>query len=315
MPFPSKIAFPEDVPMFKLATIRIEDEPGLIVHWGNDKVFFQVKSEAFRANGGLVRDYGYNVVIKDGKVLYDEPLHEWWVMDDMNVRDSLTNFYTYRADSQYYKNLMIYDSPGNGQFADAELQIGVYDCDWSDFACDKLYLEFAIATGPCEDYPYNSLKRAGFAIAARNDIADDQIECDCSCIDPKPKKTANAACNISFVGDTCRGCQKEIPPNAHAAASCDWALTMADYQGTYCLNGCSTIMTEDRVGDIRCESCWSILKPQCVCLEPVLSRMERWDGQYAKPTCGGCNRFVPEHELAQFEREVVEFVEATEGRL
>ena len=88
---------------------------------------------------------------------------EWWVQEDGNICDSLMYFVPDRADQLLFRYLFLFRG-SHGKVADDALHADIYDCDWSDFACENLSLEFDILTRMGFFFE-NKYMRAGRALA------------------------------------------------------------------------------------------------------------------------------------------------------
>ena len=114
-------------PLRKIAMITHKNKPGLSVYWDDNSryVYFHVTSNAFKRKG--FRD-------------------EWYFQEDGNICDSLADFVHEIPTEMYFTNIFLFRKPGHGKAADDQLMFDIYDCDWSDFACDRLSLEFNVCT-------------------------------------------------------------------------------------------------------------------------------------------------------------------------
>jgi len=350
----------------KVASVWYNEKEGLNVFWEEDtrQVFYQVKSDDFRANGYIryemcsdVSKEGYCAEcaeqtnyhpVRDftGTILWTEPIHEWWMSSDANILVSVAYFLNESLMMLYFTNFFVFDRPGHCKPADDDLQVTVYECEWSDFACEKLRLEFGVKKDGYFDDNFhrggfilatlnrsyyeevtfedimkyeNELRFAGKAVTAANAVPAEanriEVEAMCSCIEPNPEKGASTVCDAVFVGITCTNCHNTLAQADRDQAIRIWRDSVKDYRDkTTCCE--SSIVVEDRVGKIRCEDCWTQIRPECECVNPDLYRkMKFQDGYFASLTCGGCNRYLPKPVLEKFEAEIVAFVEETQGRL
>ena len=323
----------------KLASVTYNSDVGLIVFWDEEtrRVFYQVRSEDFRANGSYLQQscvstcdaadeddcHPYD---EHGEPIYDEPIQEWWVSSDTNILESIAYFCRKSRHTIFFSDLFLFTKPSHGKAADNELQVNIYDCDWSDFACDKLYLEFGVVF---EGIFWNNFRRAAFALANQGRPYEDvdRYETElrkeashasktCYCAVSKPEKTASTTCDAVYVGDICVDCGYTLQPEDHERAILYWTQTSSAYRGKTCARGCDPIIEEDAEGKIRCEECWDPVRRMCVCTKPSLRRSDTvHDGRYASPTCGSCYHEVPDDMLAEYEKSVRKFVNATNGRL
>ena len=336
--------------LHKLAAVTFRRERGLNVFWEEEtrQVFYQVQSEDFRANGNVQwRSCGkpdcdgycelsdedeYHSILCDenGDTIYDEPIHEWWVSSDANILESVAFFKKTSSFSIFFSDLFLFKRPGHGKAADHELQLHIYDCDWSDFACEKLYLEFGVEIMGAfwdnfrraavaianQDRPYSTYENLETYEAELRKVFSRKNEV-CCCKEPKTEKIANTMLDAVRVGDTCQTCWFTLDAKDLARESELWKQTVRDYRGERCDTCCGTIIEEDTAGNMRCEACWEPVRLKCVCVTPTLCRSETvTDGRYASPTCGMCYRYVPDDDvLTTFEKNVREFVVATNGRL
>ena len=116
----------------KIATVTCHDEHGFTVYW-NDKT--------------------RQVSILVSEDLLDENTNDWFTMPDMNISSSLS-FYLNALPSQvHFSNIFLFRK-NHGKAADEQLEREIYDCDWSDFACENMYLEFDIRRTVPRRYPY-----------------------------------------------------------------------------------------------------------------------------------------------------------------
>lgn len=100
----------------KLATITHTHEAGLTVFWDSE-----LRRPLFHTVGN--NEY------------------EWWTQDvDGNICQSLSHF----LPVSILEDIFVFKKPGHGKAADKQLQYEIYDCEWSDFACEKWYLEFNV---------------------------------------------------------------------------------------------------------------------------------------------------------------------------
>jgi hypothetical protein len=132
-------------PLRKLATITHRNNGGLSVFWDENSryVYFHVTSHAFQRKGFV---------------------DEWWFQEDGNICDSLADFVDEIPSEIYFNNIFLFRKPGHGKAADDQLMLDIYDCDWSDFACEKMSLEFNVCTHHNLAF-LNKWERAGQAFA------------------------------------------------------------------------------------------------------------------------------------------------------
>lgn len=151
--------------LFKLVSVSLWNEQGLTVYWDNGPIF-QVTSDYFRANGSRLKDdRGYIYDENDGE--WDEPIHEWWAQaEDGNICDSLSFFTKIHPLLMAFTNLFVFKKKGHGKAADEQLNYEIYDCDWSDFACENMFLEFNVQA-QWNNYG-DKYARAGIAFADRH---------------------------------------------------------------------------------------------------------------------------------------------------
>ena len=115
---------PSNLPMHKVATVTYCMRPGLEVYWNPDTRRFYCHLT---------------------NPVYD-PAETWFDFVDANIFDTLSLFLHADPDEFVVRNLFLFDRPGHGRAADDALLANIYDCEWSDFACDKLSLEFDVVT-------------------------------------------------------------------------------------------------------------------------------------------------------------------------
>ena len=153
--------------LFKLATVSMWDESGLTVYWDCtfNRPIFQVTSDDFRVNGSRLKDdRGY--IYDENDPEWDEPIQEWWAQStDGNICDSLSFFTKMKPLEMIFNNLFVFKTKGHGFSADDQLCYEIYDCEWSDFACENMHLEFNVRPtyGNCRD----KHDRAAIAFADR----------------------------------------------------------------------------------------------------------------------------------------------------
>lgn len=141
-------------PLQKVATLTHWGNYGLRVFWNTEtrQVVFNVVCE--RAGLGawfLVpnRTDGYN---------------EWFVQEDGNICKSLARFIPGPSCQLLFRNVFVFARPGHGKQADDTFLANMYDLDWSDLACEKMYLEFDVTTNICHSVPYK-FDRASYTLA------------------------------------------------------------------------------------------------------------------------------------------------------
>ena len=133
--------------LYKLADIMFENEPGLTVFW--DKVcrrpIFRVSNKDFQANGDMIYDEYGPLRNLHGEPIWDEPLHVWWAQKkDSNICESLSFFLRMNPLDMVFTDLFVFKKPGHGKVADDQLDYEIYECEWSDFACEGWKLEFNV---------------------------------------------------------------------------------------------------------------------------------------------------------------------------
>ena len=69
----------------------------------------------------------------------------WFIQDDGNIIDSLCYFLPYHFYQILLSNIFVFEDQtlSKGKCATVELESDIYDCDWSDFACDRLVLHMS----------------------------------------------------------------------------------------------------------------------------------------------------------------------------
>ena len=258
--------------------------------------------------------------------------NNWWYSKDSNILESVAYFCGVPSSLVRFSGLFVFDMPGKGKAADNEVQVGIYECDWSDFACEKLYLEFEVRT---DRYFVDNCRRGGAVLAELNcpyePTLDDEIAFEdvlrltkildaqpkkCACVEPNPEKYAFTTCDAVYVGDDCLNCQCSIASSDREREMRIWKKDVEKYQGMPACCPCADAITEDRVGKIRCSLCWKQVRLECACANPAVYRkMNFEDGYYASLTCSACKNYLPSKVLEEFEAEIVAFVEETQGRL
>ena len=149
---------------------------GLNVFWddASRQVVYQVKSEEFRTNGEILREpciydeEGYceecgrsgtsshQVIDYDGNLVWDksEKLQEWWSSPDLNILESIAHFLRTPSSNIRFTNIFLHERLRERKPADNELEVSIHTSDWSDFACEKMYLEFTVRADGCFVFPY-----------------------------------------------------------------------------------------------------------------------------------------------------------------
>lgn len=280
-----------------------------------------------------ISDWVLNVYLDDEtRTVFYKVDNEWWWFIDSNILESVAFFCELPSSLVRFSGLFVFDKPGKGKAADNQVQVGIYECDWSDFACEKLYLEFSVRT---DRYFVDNCRRGGAVLAELNcphePTLEDEIAFEdvlrlteildaqpkkCECAEPKPEKRAFTTCDAVYVGQGCLSCNGTID-----AVTCErtmriWKQDTRKYQGMpACCAGADTV-AEDRVGKIRCSLCWKQVRLECACANPAVYRKMKFeDGYYASLTCGSCENYLPAKVLDDFEAEIVAFVEESQGYL
>lgn len=95
--------------------------------------------------------------------VYD-PEETWFEIEDTNIFDTLSMFLHADPEEFVVRHLFLFDRPGHGRAADDALLANIYDCEWSDFACDKLSLEFDVVTQAHPRF-HSKWERIGWTLA------------------------------------------------------------------------------------------------------------------------------------------------------
>jgi hypothetical protein len=100
------------------------------------------------SNGLLVEAHWHKttkqVVLQDGG-------NKWFIQPDGPVTRTLSKLLDCQPHNVVVKGLFLFETPGHGKAADQEMAVSFYDCDWSDYACDRIAIQFnAEANRKCE---------------------------------------------------------------------------------------------------------------------------------------------------------------------
>lgn len=144
-------------PLLKLATITYKNRSGLSVFWHGTtrKVFFHLTGHNESDDVRFCRPSGTHV---------ENGADEWWVYEDTNICESLAWFIPEHPTQLLFRYIFLFRG-NHGKLADDKLHTDIYDCDWSDFACEKLSLEFDVISHMGFK---NKYMRAGRALSEYN---------------------------------------------------------------------------------------------------------------------------------------------------
>ena len=113
----------------KLARIHVGEQGVIEVFWryNTQQAIFHITNEASLVDPELEAETQY-----------------WFVQTDGNIMKSLSKFLPHRYYQLLAEEIFVFEdqtlSAENGKLADKKLESDIYNCDWSDFACDKLVL-------------------------------------------------------------------------------------------------------------------------------------------------------------------------------
>jgi hypothetical protein len=115
----------------KLARIHIGEQGVIEVFWryNTQQAIFHVTNEASLVDPELEAETQY-----------------WFMQSDDNIMKSLSKFLPHRYYQLLAEEMVVYEDQtlAIGAPADKELENDIYNCDWSDFACDKLVLHMTL---------------------------------------------------------------------------------------------------------------------------------------------------------------------------
>ena len=72
---------------------------------------------------------------------------------DGNIIETITEFLPRVPQQLSIEHIMVFDRHGQGKAADETLKREIYDCTWSDFACDNLVVHFNVCDLPTPQSP------------------------------------------------------------------------------------------------------------------------------------------------------------------
>lgn len=83
---------------------------------------------------------------------------EWFIQPDGNIVDALCYFLPFHHYQILLENIVVFEDQSlkDGKFADQYALSYIYDCEWSDFACDKMVLYMDAVGDP---YLHNEQER------------------------------------------------------------------------------------------------------------------------------------------------------------
>ena len=215
-------------------------------------------------------------VLQNGVVIADKTTDMWIVMKDGNIMESLAYFLTCEAHNIVVKDLFLYEdqSMRSGNPANNSEKQDIYDCDWSDFACEKMILSMDVRNCP---YLHTKQERLAWAMGLEDDTYDDgfiteildesvddfrekPVKSMCACANPIRRLysdyTGRAMLDTHCLNEEC---QYEIDPCVYGEELEKWEKKVQ-----YCIEtGCNcsyfqlgpTLPYQDEDGAVRCAMC------------------------------------------------------------
>jgi hypothetical protein len=81
---------------------------------------------------------------KTRQVLFMEDVDDWHIQPDGLITKSLATLFNCHSQNIVANDITIYEPRDKHKPADAEETVAFYDCSWSDYACDKIYIQFNV---------------------------------------------------------------------------------------------------------------------------------------------------------------------------
>lgn len=128
---------------------------------------------------------------------------DWHCEDDGKIVDTVARFLgVHYTEEVIFNNIMIFDEAGrHGKAADEQLLLDIYDCEWSDFACENQVLHFnarrLYGVGPNK---YRRLAEVMWAEKWYPGLQPDYAEIDRLEAEFRAKAKAEAAVVITYPG-------------------------------------------------------------------------------------------------------------------
>ena len=69
---------------------------------------------------------------------------DWYIQPNGSVLRSLAALLHCEPHHLVAESLFFFETPGHGVAVDRQLSLALYNCEWSDYACDKISIQFAL---------------------------------------------------------------------------------------------------------------------------------------------------------------------------
>lgn len=185
--------------------------------------------------------------------------YEWYLQKDGNIMESIANFVPgSTGESLVATELFVFEDQTlrKGKAATEPLQSDIYDCEWSDFSCDKLVLHMTVRNYTVRD----RYERLAYALALDRTDAPNSIEVLENARrfrNEAPFKAMKAEDDISLPCYCICGSGEFATETLHNTNVCHDCFVQSTYAELVCRCGECVANIPLRDGSTACEQCWA----------------------------------------------------------
>jgi len=101
---------------------------------------------------------------------------DWYIQPNGSVLRSLAALLHCEPHHLVAESLFFFETPGHGVAVDRQLSLAFYNCEWSDYACDKIAIQFSLTIDPSLT---SAAHRLSYVIShLYNSNTDEELEAD-----------------------------------------------------------------------------------------------------------------------------------------